>query len=74
MQMAKSLHIDHKPTDTQQYIHSNSHHSKNCIESIPYTLTYRMHTIITDKNFRKTHLKELHTTPHQRGYPMTLMN
>ena len=61
--------IYHKPRDTQQYFHFNSHHPKNCIKSIPYTLAYRIYTIITDKDLRKTHLKELHATWHQRGYP-----
>ena len=28
-----------KPTDTQQYLHFKSHHTKSCIKSIPYTLT-----------------------------------
>ena len=27
-----------------------------------------------DKNLKKTHLKELHTTLHQREYPTTLIN
>ena len=33
-----------------------------------------MHTIITDKNLKKTRLKELHTTPHEKGYQKTLIN
>ena len=45
--------IYHKPTDTQQYLHFKSHHPKNCIKSIPYTLARRIHTIITDKNLKK---------------------
>ena len=48
--------INPKPTDTQQYLHFKSHHPKNCINSIPYTLARRIHTIITDKNLKKTHL------------------
>ena len=63
-----------KPTDTQQYLHFNSHHPKNCIKSTPYPLACRICTIITNKNLRKTHLKELHTTHHQRGYPTTQIN
>ena len=66
--------IYHKPTDTQQYLHFRSHHTKNCIKSIPYTLARRIRTIITDKNLKKIRLKELHTTLHQRGYPTTLIN
>ena len=61
--------IYYKPTGTQQYLHFNIHHPKNCIKSIPYTLTCRIYTIITDKNLRKTRLKEPHTTLYQRGYP-----
>ena len=40
--------INHKPTDTQQYLHLKSYHPKNCIKSIPYTLARRIHIIITD--------------------------
>ena len=66
--------IYHKPTDTQQYLHFKSHHPQNSIKSIPYTLAHRIHIIITDKNLKKTRLKELHKTLHQRGYPTTLIN
>ena len=41
--------IYHKPTDTQQYLHFKSHYPENSINSTPYTLTRRIHTIITDK-------------------------
>ena len=62
-------------TNTQQYIHFKSHHPKNCIKSIPDTFACRIHTITTDKNLKKKpHLKELHTTLHQRGYPTMLIN
>ena len=37
-------------------------------------LTCRIYTIITDKNHRKTSLKELHTTLHLTGYPTRLIN
>ena len=59
--------INHKPTDTQPYLHFRSHHAKNCKKSIPYTVAHRIHTKITDKNLKKTSLKELHTTLNQRG-------
>ena len=39
-----------KLTDTQQYLHFKSHHSKNCIKSIPYTQVCRIYTIDTNKN------------------------
>ena len=55
-------YIYHKPTGTRQYLHFKSYHPKNCIKSIPYTLACRGHTIITDKNLKKTCLKELLTT------------
>ena len=66
--------INLKPTDTQQYLHFKSHHTKNCIKSIPYTLARRIRTINTDTNLKKIRLKELHTTLNQRGYPTTLIN
>ena len=62
----------HKPTDTQQY-HNFNTPLTNCIKSIPYTLARRIYFIIMDKILRKTRLKELHTTLHQRGYPTTLI-
>ena len=49
--------INHKPTDTQQYLHFKSYHPKNCIKSIPYILVRRIHTIITKKLFKKLALK-----------------
>ena len=68
-------YINQKPTETQQYLHFKSHHLRNCIKSILYTLARKIETIITDKNLlKKTRLKELHTTLHQRGYPRTLIN
>ena len=59
--------IYHKPTDTHKYLTFNSHHPQNCIKSIPYTLAHKICTTITNKNLRKTCLKELHPTIHQRG-------
>ena len=70
--MAKTSQIS-KPIDTQQYLHCKSYHPKNCIKSIPYTLAHRIHTIIIDKDQKKSHLKELHTTLHQRGSPTALI-
>ena len=66
--------ISHKLTDTHQYLHFKSHHPKNCIKSIPYTLAYRIHTIITDKKLKKILPQKLHTTLYLRGYPTTLIN
>ena len=57
--------IYHKPTDTQQYLHLGSHHPKHCIKSIPYMLSRRGYTIITDKNLRKHALKN-YTQPYTR--------
>ena len=53
--------IFHKHTDTQQYFHFNSHHTQNCLKSIPYTLARRIYTIIPDKSLSETRLKKLHT-------------
>ena len=39
--------INHMPTDTQQYLHFDSHYHQNCLKSIPYTLARRIYTIIT---------------------------
>ena len=66
--------INHKPTDSQQYLHFKSHNHKNCIESIHYPLARRIHKIIKDKNLKETRLIELRTTLNQGGYPTTLIN
>ena len=66
--------IKHKAIDTQQYLHFNSHHPQNCVKSIPYSLASRICTIVTNKNLRKTCLKELHTILNQRGYQTTPIN
>ena len=42
--------IYHEPTDSQQYLHLRSYHHQNCMKYIPYTLTRRIHTIITTNN------------------------
>ena len=66
--------IYHKPTDTQKYLHFNSHYPQNCLKSIPYTLAQRIFTIITNKKLRKFCLKELYINLHQGGYPKSLIN
>ena len=68
------IDIYYKLSDPQQYLLFNSHNPKNCIKSIPYPLSCRIWTVITNKNLRKTQFKELHTTLHQRGYPTSLIN
>ena len=50
-------------------------HPINCIKSIRYILIRRICAkIVKKKNLRKTRLKELPTTRHQRGYPTALIN
>ena len=63
--MAKSSDIYHKPTDTQQYLHFRSHHPKNYIKSIPYTVAHRIHTIINYENLKK-HASKNYTQPYTR--------
>ena len=57
--------IYHKPTDTQQYLHFKSHHTQNCIKSIPYTLTRWIGTTITVKNLKNVALMN-YTQPYTR--------
>ena len=65
--------IYYKPTDTQQYLHFNSHHPQICLKSISYTLAGRICTIIINKKLRKFRPKQ-HINLHQRGYPKTFIN
>ena len=61
--------IYHKPTDTQQYLLFGSHHPKNCIKSTPYTLTRRIHTIITDRKTKRKknmHQRTIHNPTPER--------
>ena len=65
--------IFRKPTDTQQYLHFKSHHPKNCLKSIPYTLARRICTIVNDPILKKTRLEELHQTLLERKYPASII-
>ena len=60
------IYIYDKPTDTQQHLYFRSHHSKNCIKSIPYTLACRIHTI-TDKNLKNNTLQRTIQNPTPEG-------
>ena len=66
------IYLNHKPTETQQYLHFKSH--QNCVKFIPYTLAHRIYPEMTDKNRRKTCLKELRTALNQTGYATALIN
>ena len=46
--------ICQKRTDTQKYVHVQSHHPQICIKSIPYTLARTIRTIIKHKNLEKS--------------------
>ena len=71
--MAKSSQISstnpQTPNDISTSIVTTT---KNRIKSIPYFLARRICTIVTNKNLRKNHLKKVHKTLHQKGYPTTL--
>ena len=53
--------IYHKPTDTQQYLHSNSYHHKNCIKPTPYNVAHKICTIIPHKNLKKKLALKIYT-------------
>ena len=74
--MAKlSQKFTRNPQTHNNTFHFKSQHLKSCIKSISYTLARRICTIIINKKkLRKTHLKELHVTLDQRGYPATIIN
>ena len=62
-----------KSPQTSKNTSISSHLPPNCIKFIPYTIARRICTIITNKNRRKTCLKELRVTLHQMGYPAMLI-
>ena len=72
--MAKSSQISTTNQQTPNNTSTSKATTPKTMKSIPYTLACRTHTIITDKNLKKTRFKELNTTLNQSGYPKTLIN
>ena len=52
-------HINHKPTDSRQYLLFNSCHTKHTKTSIPYSLVRRICSIVTNEKLLKIHLNDL---------------
>ena len=62
--------IFYKTTDTHQYLHFKSCHPKACKNNIPYNLTRRICTIVSDiKNTQDLCLSELEDMLCARQYP-----
>jgi hypothetical protein len=66
--------IYYKDTDTKQYLHFGSCHPRATKTNIPYNLSRRICTIVTNPDLRKIRLKEMEESLIKRGYPKNLIN
>ena len=62
-----------KETDTQQYQNYFSCHPKHAKNSIPYNLSRRICTLVSDSELRMKRLQELKNSLISRKYPITLI-
>lgn len=65
--------IYYKPTDTHQYLHFNSCHPRHTKRAIPYNLSRRICTIVSDPSTRNQRLEEMRIFLHRQMYPRKLI-
>ena len=65
------LHI--KPTDTHQYLQTDSCHPRHCKTSIPYGQALRLRKICSEQDNLRKRCDELHTHLFNRGYEKNLL-
>ena len=61
-------------TDSKQYLNFQSCHPKHTKTSIPYNLTRRICTIVSDQSQREKRLSELCNSLQKRNYPDTVIS
>lgn len=66
--------IYHKPTDSFNYLPFNSHHPRHVIRNIPYCLSRRIKTIVSDTQVQQKRLQELAMRLQSLHYPKPLIN
>jgi hypothetical protein len=69
------LHTDifYKVTDTKQYLDFGSNHPRHIKVALPYNLSRRICTIVSDENIKKIRLSEMHDSLRKCGYPSELI-
>jgi hypothetical protein len=65
--------IFYKATDTRQYLDFHSNHSRHTKRAIPYNLSRRICTIVSDLKIRDIRLEELREYLKRCNYPMQLI-
>ncbi|XP_062612905.1 uncharacterized protein LOC134274656 [Saccostrea cucullata] len=65
--------VYYKTTDTHQYLHFGSCHPRHTKRSIPYNLSRRICTIVSDEERRKERLKELKGYLLDQKYPLEII-
>lgn len=66
--------IYRKPTDSHQYLHFFSNHARHIKRNVPYSLAYRIHSIVSDNSTRTVRFAELKQRLLERKYPATLID
>lgn len=61
--------VYYKPTDTHQYLHFNSCHTRHTNRAIPYNLSRRICTIVNDESVKIQRLQELKKYLKKQSYP-----
>ena len=66
--------IFYKSTDSKQYLNFHSHHPRHIKIALPYNLSRRICTIVSDNDLRKTRLNEMKNSLLKCNYPLNLIN
>ena len=67
--MFTTNHFYGKPTHTNRYLHSTSHHPKHQKLTVAKTLLSRVNTHITDKTQKHSELQNIRNTLRLNGFP-----
>ena len=66
--------IFYKPTDSKQYLNFHSHHPRHTKIALPYNLSRRICTIVSDEQLRMTRLIEMKQSLIKCNYPQNLID
>ena len=68
-----STDIFYKTTDSKQYLNFRSHHPRHTKRALPYNLSRRICTIVSDSNLRTIRLNEMKSSLIKCNYPKALI-
>ncbi len=63
-----------KPTNTHQYLHFNSFHSRHIPNNLPYSLALRIIRVCSSLAKRNRRLQDLKSQLSYRNYPLSMVN